>query len=84
MNEEDQRTWYNSHNDNKYYTRCDRKNGPDYQDERRDGTSRTTDWVRPSNTVMYSTERRPTRAREQEEILIMQELQPLPSSPKKN
>lgn len=83
MNEKDQRTGYSAHNDNEYYTRRDRNNRPDYQDERRDGTSRTTICVSLSNTVMY-TEGRPTRMREQEEILITQGLQPLPSSPKKN
>jgi hypothetical protein len=36
--EGEQRTGYNAYNDNKYYTRRDRKNGPEYQDERRDGT----------------------------------------------
>ena len=77
-----QRTGYNTYNDNKYYTRRDRKNGPDHQDEGRDGTSRTTNCVNLSNTVMYMW-RRPTRMREQEEILIMQELQPRPSSPPK-
>ena len=53
MNEKDQRTRYNTvtYNDNKYYTRSDRKNGPDYQDERRDGTSGTTDCVSFSNIV---------------------------------
>ena len=82
MNERDERTGCDTYNDNKYYTRRDRNNGPDYQGERRDGTSRTINCINFSNTVMY-TERRPTRMREQEEILISQELQPLPSSPQK-
>ena len=82
MNEKDQRTRYNACNDNKYYTPSDCKNGPGYQDERRDGASRTINCLSLSNTIMY-TEERPTRVREQEETLIMQELQPLPMSPKK-
>ena len=82
MNEKDhQRTGYSTCNNNEYYIKRDRKNGPDYHDERRDGTSRTTDCVSLSN--MYTAEGKPTRKREQEEILIMQELQPLPSRPKK-
>ena len=51
MNEKNQLTGYNTSNDNKYYARSDCKNAPDYQDERRDGTSRTTDCVSLSNTV---------------------------------
>ena len=39
MNKKDQRTGYNTCNDNKYYTRRDCNNGPDCQDERRDGPS---------------------------------------------
>ena len=56
MNDKDQRTGYNAYNDNKYYTRDDRKNGPEYQDERRDGTSRTTICVSLSNIVVYTGE----------------------------
>ena len=83
MNEKDKRTGCNTYNENKYYIRRDRNNGPDYQDERRDGTNRTTNCVSLSNTVIY-TEGRPTRMQERGEILITQELQPQPSSPKKN
>ena len=82
MNEKDRRTGYNAYNDNKYDTRCDRKNRPRHQDERRDSPIRTTNCVSLSNTDMY-TEGRPTGIREQEEILVMQELQSPPWSPKK-